>query len=602
MIKTTKISQQLKHTSIFLAVVWTVVIIFALGWNLLWEYDDTLEMAHIQANQSFEKDLVYRRWSANHGGTYVPVTEQTPPNPYLLHVKNRDVMTTSGQELTLVNPAYMTRQVHELGMEQYGHLGHITSLNPIRPENAADDWETTALQSFEQGVTEVGELAKVGGVNYFRLMRPMITEAPCLKCHAHQGYKEGDLRGGISVSVPMEPLRKIMFSHMGTSILGYGLVWLLGLSGIGLGSRNIGKRIHEQETVENDLVDSNLRFTQISDNIEDIFWLGNAEDPNNYRVLYISPAFEKIWQRSVEEFYQNPAIWYESIHEEDKERVLTSFRDFIRGKEDYNTVFRIVRPDKTMRTVALTGNLIRDDNGKIIRVTGITRDITELKQAEEALRESNQLKELLLDIITHDIKNPAGVIRNMAEMMLDEYSDNDMLEIIKYSSDKLLRVMDNATTLAQVTLGDKIKLADIDITEVLHSVGQEFSSQLKQSEMTFKIDLPDKLLIKANPIISEVFSNYISNAIKYANTGKKIIIDTEQNENYLIINVKDFGETIEKDKYDRLFTRKYQIEKGKGRGLGLSIVKKIAEAHNAEVGVKPNEPTGNIFYIRIPEA
>jgi len=241
---------------------------------------------------------------------------------------------------------------------------------------------------------------------------------------------------------------------------------------------------------------------------------------------------------------------------------------------------------------------------KLRRQTEIELKGSELKYKtlSQKLNESNNMKELLLDIITHDLKNPAGVISNIGEMLLEGHSDYEMLELIKESSDNLLQVIDNVTTLAQVTLGDKIKLEEIDIPEVLHSAGKEFSSQLKQLDMSIVIDIPDKLLIKANPIISEVFRNYISNAIKYASEGKKILIDSDKRKGFLTINVKDFGSTIPENKRQDVFYRSVQLENGKkrGRGLGLAIVKRIAEAHNAEVGVKPNEPAGNIFYIKIP--
>ena len=90
---------------------------------------------------------------AGHGGVYVPATEETPRNPYLSHIYERDITTPSGRPLTLVNPAYMTRQVFTLGQIQYGLQGHITSLHPLRPQNAPDPWETQALQSFEQEYT-----------------------------------------------------------------------------------------------------------------------------------------------------------------------------------------------------------------------------------------------------------------------------------------------------------------------------------------------------------------------------------------------------------------------------------------------------------------
>ena len=69
---------------------------------------------------------------------------------------------------------------------------------------------------------------------------------------------------------------------------------------------------------------------------------------------------------------------------------------------------------------------------------------------------------------------------------------------------------------------------------------------------------------------------------------------------YVTVNVKDFGDTIKQKYYKNIFRRNVQLGKTKGRGLGLAIVKRISEAHNAEVGVKPNDPKGNIFYIKLP--
>ena len=126
----------------------------------------------------------------------------------------------------------------------------------------------------------------------------------------------------------------------------------------------------------------------------------------------------------------------------------------------------------------------------------------------------------------------------------------------------------------------------------------------KSSQVTpeAKLDMKmeEELIVTANPIIGVVFRNYISNAIKYAKTGKKIIIDAIMEDVSVVVNVKDFGKTIEKKDRENIFTRQYQLSTSEGRGLGLSIVKRIAEAHKAEVGVRSNKPTGNIFYIKLP--
>ncbi len=179
------------------------LLICSLLWNIKEEFQSAEEYARKEAHGAYNKDLLYRRWASMHGGVYVPITNTTPPNPYLEFIDHRDIVSEAGVKLTLVNPAYMTRQVHELGEKQYGILGHITSLNPIRPENRADDWETKALKSFENGKTKSSSVEIINGKEYLRLMHPMIVEQSCLKCHAHQGYKIGDIRGGLSVSVPM---------------------------------------------------------------------------------------------------------------------------------------------------------------------------------------------------------------------------------------------------------------------------------------------------------------------------------------------------------------------------------------------------------------
>lgn len=128
-----------------------------------------------------------------------------------------------------MNPAYMTRQSHELEKQKLGIRGHITSLHPIRPENAPDPWETEALRAFERRETEISSVEEVEGKEYMRLMRPLITEKGCLKCHAKQGYHEGEIRGGISVLIPMEPQRAIERKRMLTLSLGHISLWLMGL-------------------------------------------------------------------------------------------------------------------------------------------------------------------------------------------------------------------------------------------------------------------------------------------------------------------------------------------------------------------------------------
>lgn len=212
--------------------VWTVLLGVLLIWNIHLIKSEALNRAYIYAKVGFDKDIIYRRWASNHGGVYVKVDSLTPPNPYLSHIPDRDIRVDSLLTLTLINPAYMTRQVYELESASSDIRGHITSLKPIRPENAPDPWEQKVLKKFETGVQEVVEIDSIQGKAYLRLMRPFITESSCLKCHAHQGYKVNDIRGGISISYPLGNLYILVKKDIRNQYMMYGILWFLGALGI----------------------------------------------------------------------------------------------------------------------------------------------------------------------------------------------------------------------------------------------------------------------------------------------------------------------------------------------------------------------------------
>ena len=151
--------------------------------------------------------------------------------------EEREIVTPSGQTLTLLNPAVVSRQVFDLQEQQTGIRGHLTSLRPLRAANRPDDWERQALEDFEKGRKEVSSMETVQGERCFRMMRPLVTVPACLRCHEEAGHKPGEIRGGISVTVPMS-----RFVSPGTNLrLGmahFGL-WLVGMTGLIFGARNL---------------------------------------------------------------------------------------------------------------------------------------------------------------------------------------------------------------------------------------------------------------------------------------------------------------------------------------------------------------------------
>ncbi|MFC1477712.1 PAS domain S-box protein, partial [candidate division KSB1 bacterium] len=244
-----KTSKSLKYFSWILAFVWTAIIVASFVWLYNKENIQVIEVAKTATRFSIEKDINYRLWTSIHGGVYVPATDQTPPNPYL-DVPERDINTLSGQSMTLINPAYMMRLVEEFSPDTSSVSGHLTSLNPINPGNVADAWEANALRDFEKGATEVGSVEMYNGQAQYRYMLPLVVEQSCLNCHAKQGYQLGDVRGGLSVALPMAALWAASSKQIFDLAVVHSLLWFLGLLGVLIGTRNIQTRIAEHAKME----------------------------------------------------------------------------------------------------------------------------------------------------------------------------------------------------------------------------------------------------------------------------------------------------------------------------------------------------------------
>ncbi|MGN6547853.1 MAG: PAS domain S-box protein [Aureliella sp.] len=142
--------------------------------------------------------------------------------------------------------------------------------------------------------------------------------------------------------------------------------------------------VTEKNTARVAIEESEQRFRQLAEHITDVFWIA---DPARPKVLYVSPAYTQIWNRSSESLYQRPRSFLKSIHREDRPQVLEAIGRQARG-ETTTEEFRVVRPDGSVRWVSDRAFPIKDESGRVYRVAGIAEDITERRLASEALRES----------------------------------------------------------------------------------------------------------------------------------------------------------------------------------------------------------------------
>ncbi len=379
-----------KHYGWILIGVWTLVAAASLGWNLLQDRDEALRVARQIALTNYERDVLYRRWAAGHGGVYVPVNPDTPPTPYLARLPERDIVTPSGRRLTLLNPAYMTRQIYELAQKSGLPQGHLTSLKPLRPQNAPDPWERKALAAFEHGTEEVSEVVSVDGQPSMRLMRPFRIDPSCLACHEEQGYKVGDIRGGISVSVPMSPIMPNA-SHTWSLILGHVVLWMLGVVGIVLAGRQISRSAAEVMAAQEAAAAATMAVQTVDGMLD-----GVVITDLKGRITHTNKALTEFfgWGREVV-----GELVTKLVADRDSAKVLTSITECLERGYKRDVEGGLLTKDGREVPVLVNASLITDPQGRPLGVIGVIRDITTLRQAEMALEaERRRLLSLLEEL------------------------------------------------------------------------------------------------------------------------------------------------------------------------------------------------------------
>ncbi len=154
------------------------------------------------------------------------------------------------------------------------------------------------------------------------------------------------------------------------------------------------RKISESKRSAAALRESEERFRQVTENIESVFWMS---DPDKHEIIYVSPAYERIWGRTCQSVYREPLSFVEAIHPDDRDRVVAAFSKQQRG--EYDEEYRILQPDGTLHWIRDRAFPVRDDSGNIYRVVGFAEDITERKHYEVALeKERQQLRQIITNV------------------------------------------------------------------------------------------------------------------------------------------------------------------------------------------------------------
>lgn len=371
------LQKRISYYSVLACVLWTVVIGTSLMWNIKHEYDVTKELALTTARANFFKDQAFRFWASQKGGIYVSPSARTQPSPYLAHLPDRDLVAHKGRKLTLMNPNFMMREIMEDYADLYGIKGRIVGIVTLNPKNRADPWEEKAIRAFAAGTSkEMIEDSEIDGKPHLRMIRPMMMSEDCMKCHGHLGFKVGDVRGAVGVSVPLDEYNKQADAAAQNLSATHGGIWLLGLTGIAFTTRRTRQRMIEREKSLDELQLSDCAF---KDGLQAVM----ITDPSGV-ILRVNPMFSEITGFSAQEAVgQKPKILSSDRHDK---AFYMAFQQSLLDAGRWEGELWNRRKNGEVFAVYENISTVCGPTGEIRYYIALFQDITERKRSNEALQ------------------------------------------------------------------------------------------------------------------------------------------------------------------------------------------------------------------------
>ena len=218
------------------------------------------------------------------------------------------------------------------------------------------------------------------------------------------------------------------------------------------------------------------------------------------------------------------------------------------------------------------------------------------------------LQKEFIDNVSHEIKTPISSIQGFAELLKDESLTKEeraeYASIIIEESNRLLNLSTNMLKLSKLQNQNKItKKEQIDIAEQIRKAISLLEPKWSKKELTFNVSLEEKYFWGDEELIFQVYVNLIENAIKYSKQNSKIDITLKQVDNFIVVQIKDYGKGMKEEELNKIFSRFYQIDKShssEGSGLGLAIVKRIVELSEGTIEVISQENEGTTMKVRLP--
>ncbi|WP_414661096.1 hybrid sensor histidine kinase/response regulator [Horticoccus sp. 23ND18S-11] len=373
--------------------------------------------------------------------------------------------------------------------------------------------------------------------------------------------------------------------------------------------------VTDARRMERALSDSEERFREVVETIREVFWISDVE---KNKVLYVSPAFEEIWGVSSAEIYASARVWVDAIHPGDRERVVRAAKT-TQTAGTYDEVYRVLRPDASIRWVRDRAYPVRNDAGVVVRIVGTAEDVTDGKRLEEQFLRAQRLEAIgtLASGVAHDLNNilaPMLMIAPMLKPKLAESGDRDMLTIVERSAQRGADVVKQLLTFSRGIAGERGPLQVRHLVKEMVAIMRETFPREIGIAQQIPAELPP--LVGDATQLHQVLMNLCVNARDAMPKGGRLSIHAEEVAlevadvrpyqgvkpgRFVVLTVADTGEGIAPAVLTRIFEPFFTTKGvGSGTGLGLSTVLGIVTSHEGFVTVDSELGRGSSFHVHLP--